>query len=115
MSAPDPRNDDSETALAAQMRLLATYPREHVTHVTETGLAICANRLFPRGASRSRAAVRSRMRRLGLRVDTVACDGTPSGGRYARDVIMSAFTASKVPTCPRCAVLRDAALEGKLP
>jgi hypothetical protein len=31
------------------------------------------------------------------------------------DVIRAGYTMSSVPTCPRCAVLRDAALEGVLP
>jgi len=53
----------------------------------------------------------------------VACDGTPAGGRYfvnlystpKGDVLLSASTPRLVPTCPRCAVLRDEALEGRLP
>lgn len=95
-----------------------------VTHVTEFGLAHCAGVLWPPGRSTTRGAMLARMKRLGLRRDTVACDGTYAGGRYRAkagndwvggDVIMSASTPDTIPTCPRCAVLRDEALEGRLP
>lgn len=94
-----------------------------VTHVTEWGLADCAGRLRPIGRSLTRAAMMARMKRLGLRRDTVACDGTAVAGRFRAkagewvggDVILSANTTSTIPTCPRCAVLRDEALEGRLP
>jgi len=32
-----------------------------------------------------------------------------------RTVILSATAERRIPTCPRCAVLRDEALEGRLP
>lgn len=100
-----------------------------LTHVTEWGLAWVAGRLMPKGASARRRNVKARMKRLGLRMDTVACDGSDctTGTRYItrslvsasgwtnNDVILASRTATTVPTCPRCAVLRDAALEGKLP
>jgi hypothetical protein len=93
-----------------------------VTHVTEYGLAGCARKLHPPGRSKSSKAVRARMQRIGIRRDTVACDGSPAGGRYRAalidvkgDVILSAYAMQVMPTCPRCAVLRDAALEGRLP
>lgn len=37
------------------------------------------------------------------------------GVDQAGDTILTLHTPAKVPTCPRCAVLRDAALEGRLP
>lgn len=94
-----------------------------VTHVTEWGLADCAGVLRPPGVSLRRGNIKRRMKRLGLRVDTVACDGSSAVGRLhsppfkltTRDVILTTNTKSTVPTCPRCAVLRDEALEGRLP
>jgi len=66
------------------------------THVTEWELGFCAGLL-------DSAACEA----VGLRWLTVACSGDDS-------VAMDAITF-EVPTCPRCAVLRDEALEGKLP
>lgn len=70
-----------------------------LTHVTEWGLAACAG-------------VNTNMALYGtaLRAMTVACTGEPAERRS--DLV---FAVDTVPTCPRCAVLRDAALEGKLP
>ena len=95
-----------------------------MTHVTEFGLADCAGVLLTPDRSRLLKNVARRMGRLGLRRDTVACDGSSASGRLRselvkeraqRDVIMTMRTRSTVPTCPRCAVLRDEALEGRLP
>lgn len=95
-----------------------------VTHVTEWGLADCAGRLRPHGRSTTRGAMKARMKRLGLRADVVACDGSYAGGRgrakagndwVGGDVVLTTHTAKTIPTCPRCAVLRDEALEGRLP
>ena len=94
------------------------------THVTEWGLADCAGVLRPPGVSLRRANIKRRMSRRGLRADTVACDGSDAGGRFrstlvvensVRDVILTSFTKGTIPTCPRCAVMRDDALEGRLP
>jgi hypothetical protein len=94
MTAPDPRN---------------------LTHVTEFGLGLCA-----------RIDMRS-LRERGLRPDTRACgdigqpfDGSGGSARYigvdqCGDTILTLHTQNRVPTCPRCAVLRDMALSGVLP
>jgi len=115
MTAPDPRNVRDNVAAPQLSMQVGPRLTSQLTHVTEVGLMACAGRLFPRGASRTRAAIRARARRLGLCLDVVACDSSPAGGRYASDVIMSVFTAHQMPTCPRCAVLRDMALSGVLP
>jgi len=85
------------------------------THVTEFGLGVCAG--VPSGL----------MRESGLRPDTRACgdigqpfDGSGGLARYigvdqCGDTILTIRTPLAVPTCPRCAVLRDEALEGRLP
>ena len=97
-----------------------------ITHVTEWGLADCAGILFQPGRSRSRQAVIARLKRRGLHRDTVACDGSavngrclgenpPPAGWSSGDVIFTTRTTKVVPTCERCSVLRDAALEGRLP
>lgn len=94
------------------------------THVTEWGLADCAGVLLPPGRSRLYRNVRARMKRLGLHRDVVACDGSSSAGRLRwnigiivddGDVILTKHAIATVPSCPRCAVLRDEALEGRLP
>ena len=73
-------------------------------HVTEWALGEC---VFGTSDEQS-------IDRAGFRWATVACDGSNSVPRVdcvgfdegVREVIL---------TCPRCAVLRDAALEGRLP
>lgn len=47
----------------------------------------------------------------GLLPGVVACSGEPA--RKNDDHLV--FAGNTIPTCPRCAVLRDAALEGRLP
>jgi hypothetical protein len=89
-----------------------------MTHVTEWGLGLCAGIVDfhepapPEGRT-------STLLDVGLRPDTLACTGEKftdadvDEGRIQR--ILSAFANKKIPTCPRCAVLRDEALEGRLP
>lgn len=88
-----------------------------ITHVTEWGLGLCA-RIADYSAASSvdrRALLIAR----GLRPDTIACTGVKftdddiDSGRIDR--VLSAFARSRLPSCPKCAVLRDAALEGRLP
>ena len=67
------------------------------THVTEFGLGLCAGLSMQEGE------------RAGMRFMTVAC-GAPF---YGDSHVVVAPTT--VPTCPRCAVMRDEALEGRLP
>lgn len=77
------------------------------THVTEWGLGrLVLGRSSPKT-----------MREWKLRPDTRACDGVKVKSRSYEDrtVILSATAERRVPTCPRCAVLRDEALEGRLP
>lgn len=66
------------------------------THVTEWGLASCAGLSMESGE------------RAGMRFMTVAC-GTSLFG--INDIVVF----DTAPTCPRCAVMRDEALEGRLP
>ena len=78
-----------------------------LTHVTEWGLGrLVLGRSSPKT-----------MREWKLRPDTRACDGVRVKPRSYGDrtVILSATAERRVPTCPRCAVLRDEALEGRLP
>lgn len=77
------------------------------THVTEWGLGrIVLGKSSPKT-----------MREWKLRPDTRACDGVKVKSRNYGDrtVILSVSTERRVPTCPRCAVMRDEALEGRLP
>ena len=67
------------------------------THVTEWGLVACSGMSAEEGE------------RSGMRCMTVAC-GAPF---YGDSHVVVAPTT--IPTCPRCAVLRDEALEGRLP
>lgn len=67
------------------------------THVTEWGLVACSGMSAEEGE------------RSGMRCMTVAC-GAPLLDEA--EVVVAVIT---VPTCPRCAVLRDEALEGRLP
>lgn len=84
-----------------------------LTHVTEIGLGLCAG-LIARELWHANVDARKALRAHGLRPDTRACDGrrvvTPEA-----DAVLSIVTPTTIPTCPRCAVLRDEALEGRLP
>ena len=71
-----------------------------VTHVTEYGLAACAGLGFGREGT------------SGMRVCTIACDESDIAGK---EYIAASGVPVVIPTCPRCAVLRDEALEGRLP
>jgi hypothetical protein len=71
------------------------------THMTEYGVAVCLD------ASR-RDSIRDRGEALGLRPDRAACNGMLIS---VYDRVLSMFTATRLPTCLRCAVLRDEALE----
>lgn len=72
-----------------------------LTHVTEIGL----------GSVMGMDAMR--MAAHGLRPMTVACTGLAiSDLGWGRCVFAG---GDIIPTCPRCAVLRDEALEGRLP
>lgn len=95
-----------------------------LTHVTEWGLGLCAGMLEDEDWLPSEGEA-SRLREVGLRPDTVACDGLPSDGAIGGgphsptvdggDVFTLRHCLRGIPTCPACAVLRDAALEGRLP
>lgn len=80
-----------------------------MTHISEWGLGVCA------GIGVGVVGTIEEMRAHGLRSDTVACsgEGAPTVG-YENLAIME-LAVERLPTCPRCAVLRDAALEGRLP
>jgi len=80
-------------------------PRE--THVTEFGLGLCAGIVPTDGRY-------ANMRARGLRADTRACDESEVKVP-GRDALLTVVTPTTIPTCPRCAVLRDEALEGRLP
>lgn len=96
-------------------------------HVTEWGLAHCAGLLLPPGRSRTFGAINARMRRRNLLRDVVACDGSYSAGRYSHptrlqfrnggtgDVVAMLDTPNKIPTCHTCSMLREQALEGRMP
>jgi hypothetical protein len=72
-----------------------------MTHVTEWGLGrLVLGRSSPKT-----------MREWKLRADTRACDGVKVKPRH----YLSVSVLQRLPTCPRCAVLRDEALEGRLP
>ena len=79
------------------------------THVTEFGLGLCAGVAPIAGWYRNGGA----LKRAGLRPDTRACDGAEKVLGY--DAMPTIHALTQVPTCPRCAVLRDEALEGRLP
>jgi hypothetical protein len=90
----------------------ALPPLRSLTHVTEWGLAICAGVLDLRWTVGEAA----RLGALGIREDTVACDESEvTDGRFINggegDVVLTIRTRTVIPTCPRCAVLRDEALE----
>ena len=70
------------------------------THVTELGL----------GSAAGLSALE--MAECGLRSMTLACSGRSAD--EARGCVL-VFAVDTIPTCPRCAVLRDEALEGRLP
>ena len=78
-----------------------------VTHVTEWGLGrLVLGKSSPKT-----------MKAWGLKADTRACDGVKVKTRNykERTLILSVMAERRVPTCPRCAVMRDEALEGRLP
>ncbi len=83
-----------------------------LTHITEWGLATCAKMLdmrWPVGEA-------ARLGALGIREDTVACDESKViDGRWIQggegDVVLTILARTVIPTCARCAVLRDEALE----
>ena len=85
-----------------------------VTHATEFGLGFCAR---VNGEARGGPKATARFKAAGLRGDTRACDGSPAVYNHDRGdwCHLSITLHDKVPTCPRCAVLRDEALEGRLP
>jgi len=83
------------------------------THVTEFGLGLCAG-VVPTAGWYGNIMAREALRARGLRADTRACDGAEVE-LPGHDAMLTANTPFRVPTCPRCAVLRDEALEGRLP
>lgn len=97
-----------------------------VKHVTEWGIGWCwaqANGLkIPPATERYRGdAVADTSARdawfsqRGLRPDTIACGGRQRpDAQWFEQVYVSASAPEVVPTCHLCAVLRDAALEGRL-
>lgn len=96
-----------------------------VKHLTEWGLGLCfakvTGQVVPVIEGGDFGALDASRRHdwflsHGLRADTVACDGRQrTEGAWFEQVYPSASALATVPTCPRCAVLRDAALEGRLP
>lgn len=94
------------------------------THVTEWGLAVCADLLYPKGRSHSHPAAMARMRRLGLRKNAQACDGSDVMGRWLPSgeveptnmqcVLFTVLSRNRIPSCPRCQMLRESALQGVL-
>lgn len=94
------------------------------THITEWGLAVCMGLLYPPGRSHSHSAAVARMRRLKLRKNTQACDGADVMGRWlpsgeveptnAQCVLFTALSRSRIPSCTRCQMLRESALQGVL-
>lgn len=95
-----------------------------VKHVTEWGIGLCwaqANGLkIPPVTTDNDAHRATRDREVwfserGLRPDTIACTGSQRvEGAWFERVYASVSAPVVVPTCPHCAVLRDAALEGRL-
>lgn len=83
------------------------------THVTEFGLGLCAG-IVPTVGWHANVPARAVLRERGLRPDTRACDGAEVEVP-GNDAMLTVSTPRAVPTCPRCAVLRDEALEGRLP
>lgn len=83
------------------------------THVTEFGLGLCAGVTTRPGLPWGRL----QLELSGLRPDRIACNGAlwEDPEPEEQEVIPTILCQSRVPTCPRCAVLRDAALEGRLP
>lgn len=83
------------------------------THVTEYGLGLCAG-IVPTAGWYGNVEARTALMARGLRADTRACDGAEVEVQ-GHDAMLTVSTPVRVPTCPRCAVLRDEALEGRLP
>jgi hypothetical protein len=104
---------DVRIAIPADGSIGADDGEAVTTHVTEFGLGLCAGVTNRPGLPFGRMVLEAQ----GLRPDRIACNGArwedpePEG----QQVIPSVQCRSRVPTCPRCAVLRDAALEGRLP
>lgn len=83
------------------------------THVTEWGLYLLATRPPtdpPEGLSFRSNDEMERAERAGFKAGVSGCGAESGGNDVAYHVIRTT-----IPTCPRCAVLRDEALEGKLP
>ena len=78
------------------------------THVTEWGLYLLATRPSDPLEGLSGLLI-DEMERAGFRASVSGC-----GSESAASVSYHAIRTT-VPTCPRCAVLRDEALEGRLP
>ena len=82
-----------------------------LTHLTEWGVGtMLGARLV---AAKDAIGVQREFEALGLRPDKAACDGHPVSisGR-----VPSGQPDHHIPTCPRCAVLRDEVLEtGRVP
>lgn len=84
------------------------------THVTEWGLYLLATSPSTRVVGGLSEALIAEMEAAGFNAACVACtsDALAVGDGPAigyHDILTT------VPTCPRCAVLRDEALEGRLP
>jgi len=92
--------------LRATVEALEEAQAEAMTHVTEWGLGrLVLGRSSPKT-----------MREWELRADVRACDGVKLKDRFrSATTILSGLVLRRLPTCPRCAVLRDEALEGRLP
>jgi len=74
-----------------------------LTHLTEWGLGVCAG--IP--------LYKKDLAMAGLRPDTHACSGrreSSEGIDWLEETLLSGKAKVVVPTCPRCAVLRDEAL-----
>lgn len=83
-----------------------------VRHATEFGIGFCAQLNVVDGRPVYGKSAMRLFRKHGLRGDTRACDGKRIvNAEYDRkEVIFSMFLPSSVPSCPKCAVLRDEAL-----
>lgn len=81
-------------------------------HATEFGIGFCARLNVVDGNPVHGMKAMRLFRKHGLRGDTRACDGKRivNAEYERRGVIFSMFLPSMVPSCPKCAVLRDQAL-----
>ena len=83
------------------------------THVTEWGLGLLL--LHKDVILGVAAGDQVALKLMGLHADRIACTGT-SGAGYPPNSVINYFNArDTVPTCQRCAVMRDEVLEGCLP